>query len=94
MFVSLLLNARCALLSLSVVPVVEQKYPSCTLFGKRLGARVAQNFCHGQVKQTVGRCEQSNVSVSLYQVTITTRSLIKDAAGTPAVCEMVFRLTA
>lgn len=48
MFVSLLLNARCALPSLSVVPVVEQKYPSYTLFGKLLGARVAQNFATGR----------------------------------------------
>ena len=94
MFVSLLLNARCALPSLSVVPVVEQKYPSCTLFGKRLDARVAQNFCHGQVKQSVCRCEQSNLCVLLYQVTIITPSLIKDAVGTPEVCEMVFVLTA
>jgi len=76
MFVSLLLNALCALPSLSVVPVVEQKYPSCTLFGKRLGARVVQRFCHGQVKQSVRRCEQSNLCVLLYQVTITTRPLI------------------
>jgi hypothetical protein len=48
MFVSLLLNARCALPSLSVVPVAEQKYPSCTLFGKRHGARVAQMFATGR----------------------------------------------
>ena len=48
MFVSLLVNARRALPSLSVVPVVEQKYPPCMLFGKQRGARVAQNFAMGR----------------------------------------------
>jgi hypothetical protein len=41
-------------------------------------------FCHGQVKQRVRRCELSNLRVLLYQVTVTTRFLIKDATGTPS----------
>jgi hypothetical protein len=53
MFVSLLVNARCAVPSLSVVPVVEQKYPSFKILAR--SSVPGLHKCFSQAGESVER---------------------------------------